>query len=450
MSEPQGKWAILGDKTDSFAIKSAESIKRESPFTTRINNGKIEFSLKYSIHNDSPLIQITKWYNSNNFRELGDSLPRIATKIREHKGFILSDSQILLLKKKLIQRKGYKKFEIVRRIVLFSHLTVLGKTFNTVIAKDFFENYPNGRIALLYASKNLNIALATIRVMGGALDIYNKDYEQLKPYGSFQMLSDIQTGVFSVGRYLTALLSLFLPSLYGFTASQVITSFLFILDNRINEIREPYPRSGLEFIKSDSSHLFKEGKDIPIEQLTSKLLDNFRLIEVKFSQPEIMNFIRQFVSKLNSCLAFLINPANFAYRNSGKWIGLLHYQAWMSFDRLADEFIFMLSDESDFLRKMGLFRILDQISGLAIRNPFKQSSFFKELLYPLEGEDIILKGLQEYKGAVGNFLIDCLNRARSEMVKTVINSIYVKERLDPNARGVKLSDSRRRVRSKHD
>lgn len=442
MRENRGRWAIIGHQSDPFASESAKYINRAGPYTTRTFEGNIEFSLKSSYYSNNVFIHTTKFYNSNNYKELGDKLPGFSSQIADFRGFILSDEQLAKLEKKVAERKSYRGFDIIRKLIFLSHISNLKKPFNTIIGPQFFKLYPNGRVLFSFAKKDVNIALATLRTIGAAIDIFDRSYTQIKPYGSLKMLTNVQNaGVFSPGKYFSIPLVIFSPALYGFTASQTVDSFIFILGNKIPEIREPYPSNGLDFLRADASPLFAESKNIPLEELSTEKIDNLSLIDREFSQNELTNFIRQFNSKLNRSLVYFFNPGNFVENKSRNWASLQQYQAWLTFDRLADEVILMLTDQYDYLRKLSLFRILDQLSSLNGKSHSDQALFFKQLLFPIQSRDPISEGLNEYKGNIGSYLKQRVKEVRQKMVDSVLEGMYVKNRYDKKHRMVRISNS---------
>lgn len=438
----QGKWAIIGSASEPFAIKTAKNINREGPYEARIQNGNVEFGLKNANENQNHFIQTTKYYRRTNYKELGEKLLGISRELRDFPGFQLTEEQIQNLKNKALSRESYKGFEALRRLVFYSHLSGLGKTFNSVIAPIFFQKYPKGRILFGYATRNINIALATLRVMGAGLDLFEKDYTSIKTFGSLKMLTNVQTsGVFFPGKYFSIPLAMFVPALYGFTASQAVASFVFLLDNKISEIREYYPVDGLDFFRLEASGLFSQSKSVFLPDFDPSQLDTLALLGEGFELGDIADFLRQFVAKLDRCLSFLFNPANFVSQESRFWIGLRHYQSYLSFDRLADEVLLMVTDNKSYLRKLALFRILDQISSLSARNQTDEVAIFKNLLFPGNSKDIVKLGLQEYKGKIAIYFLEKIDQLRKEMIKTVMDGMYLKERYNKQTRKVRVSDS---------
>jgi hypothetical protein len=286
--------------------------------------------------------------------------------------------------------------------------------------------------------------MAAIRVMGAAIDLADRNYEELEKIGPFRILADIHTTeVFYVGKHLSIPLGFFLPRLYGFVGSKVILAFLFLLDKPIPEIRVPYPRSGLEFFRSESSGLLQQNLDIDVHEANPDVIDKFTLISSEFAPDEIRRFIHDYLMVLNRFLFFMIDPSNFVDSSTGLWSGLSQYQAWLTFERISSELILLIIDDSSSLRMMTLFRIMDQLSFLATKNPSDQVIFFKDLLLQLRKEDdVVLRSLGPYSGSVGKCLKEILLSCRSELLSTVLDSIYVPDRHEPSKKLVSLSSGK--------
>jgi hypothetical protein len=274
---------------------------------------------------------------------------------------------------------------------------------------------------------------------GAARDLPEFDYSKGHDVPSFRMLSDVQkVGVFYSTKYLSIPLSIFLPRMYGFVAGKVVLGYLFQFESPVEDVREHFPRSGLEFFRAEASNLFRQDLRLDLPDLNPESTDTFRFIHSEFSSSDIRTFITEYLSRLSGFLSFMIDPSNFIDSDTQQWIGLEHYRIWLAFERIADEVIFLLTDDQPFLRKMSLFRILDQLSTLATRESNKQASVFKRLLLPGDSPDPIMEGLREYKGSVALHLQSELNRVRQQLREVVLDSIYLPGRHDPSRQVVKV------------
>jgi hypothetical protein len=149
----------------------------------------------------------------------------------------------------------------------------------------------------------------------------------------------------------------------------------------------------------------------------------------------------QYLSKLDLCLKYILDPSNFILRDS-QWAGLKQYNAWLTFERISSEVIYLLTDDSPYLRKSALFRILDQIAGLLSSNHTQQVEVFKELLLPENGTDLIMQGLVGYSGNVAIHLRSLLDDYRKELVDSALKSVYVPGRVDSKEGVVRLSSGK--------
>lgn len=422
------RWAILGSKEDEFAKRSESMLRRMGPYTVRTRKGNIEFALSYKSLKEEPLLRFSKWIRSDESYNIIDinellSFPGIKNIDRWHADL----SDLPKTSEVLDSFEGYKRFERFNRLIFYTGIKQLPEVFAKFFAPKFFGWHPGGRILYLNSSGTLHIAMAAIRVMGAAMDLADKDYDELEKIGPFRMLADIQsTGVFYVNKHLSIPLGIFLPRLYGFIGAKVNLGFIFLLDDPIQDIREPFPRSGLEFFRSEGSGLFRQNIDIDVHEIDPDVIDKYALITNQFTQDDIRHFIQKYLTILNQFLFYMIDPSNFISTDTGIWSGLIQYRAWLTFERIATELILLITDDTSALRKMALFRIFDQLSSLATKKTPEQVVFFKNLMLPQTGDsDPIRAGLETYGGQVGNNLIKILTECREDMSKTVLESIFI-------------------------
>jgi len=165
------------------------------------------------------------------------------------------------------------------------------------VAPEFFLEYPGGKILFLSGSPNLHLALAALRVLGFAIELADRDFQQIQSIGPFRMLADVQgMGVFYPGKHLSIPIAMFLPRLYGFAAGKVSLGFLFLFDKPIPEVRGFYPRSGLEFVRSEASSLFRQSVDLEVDKITSQAVDKFTLLLREFTSKQIEDFLKKMIS----------------------------------------------------------------------------------------------------------------------------------------------------------
>ena len=440
------RWAELGKVGDTFAEKLEAILKRlhrqGGPYQTRRQNGTISFALRLPSKGNTQFIQPTKWMDKSTINQfsLGDLTHSLS--IQELNATTLGQETLKKLLSKMTESEGIQRFEVIRKIIFFSSTEQLAPILSKAIAPEFYRWYPDGRILFLREVPELNLALASLRIMGAILDLADRDYDYLKRIGSIKMLKDLQSaGIFDSSKHLSIPIAMLLPKLYVFTAGKVTLGFLFLLDEPIHDVRQNYPRSGLEFVRSDASPLFHQAIDASVEDITLNLADKYALIDQIFTSSDIRKFVLQYITHLNRLVRYLLDPSNFMYQQTDKWIGLAHYRAWLSFERLADEVIIMLTDDNAFLKKMALFRIFDQLAGLVTEEKSAQAKIFKQFLLPIGEDDLIADGLRAYDGEVGKHLVQILQSARSELREVVLDSVYIPGMVDKNAATVTLADS---------
>ena len=426
------RYVILGNESDPFAEKCENLLKRIGPYRTQRSAGKIAFGLTYESQRALSLLQVSDWMNSTTIHGFTLGAYADSPGLREIDRFKIGSKDIETLPALMADQTGYRRFERLNRIVFYSSLQQLPEVLANSISPLFFDWYPSGRVISTWGAPELHTGLAALRVMGAGMDLADRDYEELEKIVSFSMIADAQnSGVFYSGKHLSIPIAMFLPRLYGFVASKVTLGFLFLLDSPIDDVREFYPRSGLEFVRSEASGLFRQSLSLDIDQITHDSIDQFALIHRDdFTVDDFRSFIRQYLRKLSSLLSFVINPSNFATEQSGEWVGLAHYRAWLSIQRIADEMLFMLTEDTPYLRKAACFRILDQLASLYTEEERLQADAFKLILLPREGVDLIMDGLSKYRGAIALHLRELLEATRREIVDVALDSIYVPGILD--------------------
>jgi len=436
------RWAVIGNTGDEFTEKANNLLRKWGPYRTRVDKGKLAFAVSFSKRGSTPLLQHSPWMNSSTIKQFDLSSFPQSPGISEIDKVEIHPDTIPLLRVIIRKKQGVHRLERYCRIIFNSSLAQLPSVIHDTVAPEFFLEYPGGKILFLSGSPNLHLALAALRVLGFAIELADRDFQQIQSIGPFRMLADVQGGgVFYPGKHLSIPIAMFLPRLYGFAADKVSLGFLFLFDKPIPEVRGFYPRSGLEFVRSEASSLFRQSVDLEVDKITSQAVDKFTLLLREFTSKQIEDFLENYLDHLSNFANYMIDPANFTVAGTDEWTALSQYRAWLSYERITDEVIIMLTDDTAFLRKMALFRILDQLATLTTEDPKKQPDVFKQLLLPTGTEDPVFTGLAAYTGEVANYLRQRLEEVRSELLQVVLDSVYLPNRVDESRSTVILRDN---------
>lgn len=436
------RWALLGKIGDRYAEKSFDMLKRWGPYTAQKKHGEISFAVSFSERGASSLLRNSDWMDQTTITLFDQGKFPQGHTAKDIDKFSLPPNSTASLPKLLAARSGIHRFERICRIIFHSSLAQLTTVLTQIVAPDFFKSYPKGHILYVDADPRFHMALGALRVLGFTSDLADRNYDELAKLGPFRMLSDVQdAGVFYPGKHLTIPIALFLPMLYGFVSQKVTLAFLFVFDTPIPEVREFYPRSGLEFIRAGASGLFRQSVDVDVQNVHTERIDKFALIIRQFNNTQFREFTDEYLSHLSHFASFMVDPSNFSRTGTNEWAGLTHYRAWLSIERIADEVIVMLTDDSAFLRKMALFRIMDQLASLVSEDIRAQSDIFKQFLLPGTGPDRIADGLDAYKSEIGKHLCALLIVTRNELREVVLDSVYVSGKVDRSREVVTLPDS---------
>jgi len=436
------RWAVLGEEGDSYAEGCYSMFRTLEPYRVRRQNGKITFAAKLAVLRNRPLLRFSKWIGSED-----DSLPldfreyELSPGMGEINQTYVDPRRLSSLASELDDIEGVRRLERFSRFVFYPSLEQLPSVTEQIIFPRFYAWHPRGKILFLTPSSDLHLAFGCLRMAGAARDLPEFDHSRGHNVPSFRMLADLQkVGVFYSSKYLSIPLAIFLPRMYGFVANKVTLGYLFLFGTPVDDVREFFPRSGLEFFRSEASNLFRQDLKLSLPHLTPESIDTFRFVNKEFSSSDIRTFVTQYLSNFSDFLAFMIDPSNFVNPETGEWIGLEHYRIWLSFERMADELIFLLTDDQPFLRKMALFRILDQLSTFTTRDMRQQAAIFKRLLLPVNATDPIMSGLRSYRGNVARHLETMLRRIREDLRDLVLQSIYIPGRYDDSRQVVTLTD----------
>jgi hypothetical protein len=414
------------------------------PYSTREARGQIRFGLRMSAFADNAMLSRSSWAHRKSPApklDYASFLPGPA--IADIDRFQVSEQAIRELPTLLNSVERAKRFERFQRVVFRSSLAQLNDVLERALLPTFFQWCPKGEWMFATANRDFHIALAVLRVLGATIELADRDYQQLQSFGPLRMMTEAQTGgVFYAGRHLSIPIAMFLPVMYGIVASKVTLGFVFLFDQPIDDVREHFPRSGLELFRSEASGLFRQELGLDLRDITPDAIDTFQLIAPRFSQADVREFIDQYFNQLNGLFTCLLDPSNYATSDTATWIGLAHYRTWLTFERLTDEILFLLTDDSAYLRKLALFRVLDQISALMTDNIRDQSSVFRKLVLPGTSADQIASGLEAYRGSVGKYLRQLLSRLRLDLRSTVLSGIFVPNAYDETSGEITLPDGK--------
>ena len=177
-------------------------------------------------------------------------------------------------------------------------------------------------------------------------------------------------------------------------------------------------------------------------RLNFDTLDTFSLLKEEFSPENWWNFIKQYSTRLNEFFVYITDPSNFVKEN-GEWANITHYFVYLSFERLCDEAILLISEENQYLRKMALFRILDQLAFLGNNNDREQAKAFGEFILPTSNGDPIKQGLSKYKGEIAKYLMNELSVIRENLQKKIIDSVALDKMNDTKNNEIILLSGKR-------
>lgn len=430
------RWIVIGDKKDPFAQKTWEILQRVELYSTREIDGDICFGLKISAYQEHAMLYRTKWYDQGSSFPSIDFNEFIPRKVR---GDVDKFSKNVPPKLKPLE--GIQAFLLMQRAIHYTPLEQLHTTLESIFLPYLFERYPNGCWFFSTPTQDFHMALTALRALGAVVELADKDYSRLLSYSPSKMMTGAQPGgIFNGNKIFSIPLALFLPVMYGFVAAKINYSFVFLLGDPIPEIRESFPRSGLEFFRSAATTLFSQQIDAGREEITPELVDTFRLVDIDFGTSQIREFLDQYCEKLNIFFRYIVDPANFVDGISESWSGFSQYRTYMAFERLADEVILLLTEDTPYLRKMAAFRIFDQISALITKDHGSQAQWFGRLIIPGSRHDRIMEGLEELEGDVAKDLRSLLVKTREEILSEVLDSILVPGLYDVNEKIVEIPD----------
>jgi len=444
------RWALIGQEGEEFTEFAADLLKKRSPYEVSRRSGKIYFRTSFEdkvnekqIH-ISPQITKKNYKEKSNYRLLNHTHPL-------YRGYLnqlgITDEQFTKIDENIDKSEGFHTFQWFSKYLLIASDKQAEDILHNKFAPRFFDLHPNGKIFISSIDGNLNQRLAALRVLGAMDRIGGRNINSRNSFVNFLALEGTQPGgVVKPSKYLAIPLTLSLPKPIGFFASRIVDSILFLFDNPLKDIRGVFPRSGIEFYQSEASLLLHEDKSIIDDQGVFKLnidtLDTFSLLKKEFSPESWWNFIKQYSARLNEFFVYITDPSNFVKEN-GEWANITHYFAYLSFERLCDETVLLITEENQYLRKMAFFRILDQLAFLGKDNDREQARAFGEFILPTGESDPIKQGLSKYKGELAKYLMNELSAIRENLQKKIIDSVVLDKMKDTKNNEIILLSGKR-------
>jgi hypothetical protein len=431
------RWALLGKEGEEFSEFAADILEKRSPYqvTRRIGNiyFRTSFEDKVSQKPIEVSSQITRkvYKNKANYRLL----------VHQHQlykqylnVFALSDEQISGIKENLDKHDNFSKFNTLSKYVFYASNNQIESTLSDIILPSFFNWFPDGAVLIATIDASLYTRLTALRALGAIDKLGKRKIKSKDQFINFLALENVQPpGLARPSKYLAIPLSLSLPKPIGFLATRMVDTIIFLFGKHYDDIRGDSPRSGIEFYRSAASLILNEDKSVVDEKgelsLDINTIDTFPLVNKEFSQEAWIAFIRQFIVRLNKFFVYLTDPSNFV-NDDNEWASITQYYTWLSFERLCDETILLITEENQYLRKMALFRILDQLASLGHSDHRRQTAAFSDFLLPSTNPDSIEKSLLLYKGEIAEYLSGELILIREKLLSTIIDSVVFKDMKD--------------------
>ncbi|MBE7433033.1 MAG: hypothetical protein HS100_03900 [Anaerolineales bacterium] len=426
----KARWALIGKQGDGFS-EFAKHMLKMSPYQVAAKNGNIYFKTSYDVRTTTKLIQLSKRINKKNYKDQANFrlLNYTSPFYKDVTPFSLADDVLPSIDKDLENEKDFHRFKLLSQYIFYSSKNQLFNVFCDHLAPNFFKWHPNGSVYISSMDVTLNSKLSVLRLLGAIEKIGNRDVKDKEKYLKYIGLADAQPShIVRPSKYLSIPIALSLPMPIGFLSPRLVDTFIFMFGERIENVRGVFPRSGIEYFQSEASLLLHESREglSASEILVGAKVDHFSMINKEFSQQEWWNFFNQYVNRLNNFLFYITDPVNFL-RGDGYWSNLTQYFVWLNFERICDEVVFLITEENQFLRKMSLFRILDQLASLKEKTNREQVEVFKDFIIPKTKTDIIKDGLQSYHGIFSKYLISELERVRQDLKIKVIDSVVLSD-----------------------
>lgn len=430
-------WSKLGNRDDPFANKFGQLLDKGGIYKVNWGTEDIQIQMHYQDRVNMEAIKISAPINKKNYRQ-EKHYRAIENPLYNYEIQNIPDGLLEKWKAQLTGKGDFQKFSLLQAIHFFVSQETLSELLRTELFPSFFDWFPEGKILLLSTEPKMNKMLSALRMMGGTDKISQRDLSQAQDIKFANLLSGAQpSGIFQPARYLSIIPALFLPRQFGFLTHRLTEGILYCFESFLDDTRTPFPKNGMEFYRAHASNLFKDSKK------PNHPTDDFALIQSDFSLSDWVFFFKQFVKHLNSFFRTLMNPVHFVESDNLTWAGLQQYLVWLTIERISNEIILMLTEEHDYLRKLALFRILDQIAYLGHKDPRQQVNAFNNFIVPDDQiNDSVTIGLSKYNGVIAKYLQEELVNVRSLLVQEVSNSVFIKSFFDDNSREILVPDSK--------
>ena len=339
------------------------------------------------------------------------------------------------------EKSGNKDFfDYVSTIIIGTQDEELYKIMAEIIAPEYQKRFPNGSIYILTISDLLFYRQGLARLLMAEQKLPDLlETASESDFPGFASMRSLQSPAISqtLKPYLSNMFLMFEPVSYGIYSDKLNGYFLFLFGEQYVH-REPNPPTFVAHYLSRDFMVLQKGRP-------NNKDNSYR--DVKFSDDQFSEFVKEYVYRLNLLFKHLYNPTNFITAN-GELDALKAFNAQSTFHLIAAEtsliFTHYLSPQ---VRMASVFAVLDKIANL-IRmlhpNPALEVEIFKRLIS--EKETSKLYGLFDlYPKPFNNLFRNKLRDLFSKLASEVKQSIFIKDRIQGENIVIKQNNTQEKI-----
>lgn len=301
-----------------------------------------------------------------------------------------------------------------------------------IVLPTFFGAFPEGRVAVVVTDAKCEAQAGVLR------GLYSMSYTEpadLSKVGGFPVLRHWQ----EVSGHSTVRLGL---ELFGYLTYPAITTyrcgtlgldFVFMFSPAEEHRLPVYPADWLALLRSRSA-FGEEDRDglgaivDPAGDEAVAVAHRRRVHRQRFAVADVETFLRWWISRLDSFLVELLDPANFTEKHDpeGTIDGVSAFENHITMSRLLKRMAACMSVAEGSHAKTVTFEIADLLDGLMVRNQNTgDTEHFKHLFHPTSGLALVRAGLAGVPAPFGPYLDGLACQVYAELRASVLDSIWV-------------------------
>lgn len=337
-----------------------------------------------------------------------------------------------------------KYFEIQRilLLILFNYPKYLKNFLKEKLLPPFFNEFPEGKIAVIRYYNFLEEWMGFIRVTYSMdhfslaeLKNTNKGMETLNKWSSLHP-DDM------VNLFLNILSILFYPKILAFPCKLFGLNLTFLFPENIEQEWKDYPGDWLQFIRSSTTFGREQIGILSKVQEDPRFLETRYIHRCEFNESSLTKLLKWYIDKINDYLLQVLDSCNFSNKE-----GIISFckafEYNLTFDRLISRTINSYATNAPSVSKQGTFEIADLYESIehTVGNNTNTAEFFKKLFNPDKGKNIVEKCIKSLPQPFLDYFEKVNAEIYNELLHKVIDSIWIKNKITKDGK-IKIKNNK--------